>query len=132
MCRYNEKSTVPDNKKRHKRSLSSPIFFVSNYGNVRRSGERIGKNINGIFSNKRIQNLNRETMAGAISDDPSMARMTNNIQLNGSPFFAANGMANGTDSEFDSAIGHSAIQLHHQKSLVNGIPSEVNDNDPGT
>ena len=127
MCRYNEKASTQDNKKRHKRSLSSPISFVSNYSNVRRSGERIGKNINGLFSHKRVQNLNRENMAGAISDDPSMARMVNNIPLNGSPFFAPNG----TDSEFDSNIGHSAIQLNHQQSLANGLPSELNDNDPG-
>ena len=127
MCRNNEKSTAQSNKKQHKRSLSSPISFVNNYSNVRKSGERIGKNINGIFSHKRVQNLKGETMDGAITDDPSMSRTANNIQLNGSPFF----VANGTDSEFDSNIGHSAIQLHHQKSMVNGLPSELNDNDPG-
>ena len=127
MCSYNEKASAQDNKKRHKRSLSSPISFVNNYSNARKSGERISKNINGIFSHKRVQNLNREAMAGAISDDPSMSRMVNNIPLNGSPYFAANG----TDSEFDTNIGHSAIQLHHQKSMVNGLPSELNDNDPG-
>jgi len=116
MCRYNEK-TVQDNKK-HKRNLSSPIFFVRDHGNVSKSGERIGTSRNGKFPGRIIPTFNREKMAGAVSDDPSMSnRMANGMLVNGSP-----GLINGTDSELEGYIGHhghSAIQLHHQNSVMN-------------
>lgn len=114
MCRYNEK-TVQDNKK-HKRNLSSPIFFVRDHGNVFKPGERIGTSRNGKFPGRIFPTFNRENMAGAVSDDPSMSRMTNGMLVNGNPV-----LFNGTDSELEGYTnhGHSAIQLHHQNSVMN-------------
>jgi hypothetical protein len=112
MCRYNEK-TGQDNKK-HKRNLSSPIFFVRDHGNVFKPGERIGTSRNGKFPGRIFPTFNRENMAGAVSDDPSMSRMTNGMLVNGNPV-----LFNGTDSELDGQFGHSAIQLHHQNSVMN-------------
>ena len=126
MCRYNEK-VVEDNKK-HKRNLSSPIFFVRDHGNLFKSGEQKGTLRNGIFPSRLILTFNPENMAGTVSDDPSMSRMTNGVLVNGSPC-----LINGTDSELEGynrhgQFGHSAIQLHHQNSVINVTN---NTNDPG-
>ena len=117
---------MEDNKK-HKRSLSSPIFYLREYGNLSTSTERKRISHSGIFSPRRRQTFNREAMAGAVSDDPSMSRTRNGMLLNGSPF-----LVNGTDSELEGIPhGHSAIQLHHGHSVIHENRLELNSNDPG-
>ena len=64
-------------------------------------------------------------MAGAVSDDPSMSRMTNGMHvINGTPFFV-----NGTDSELEGYNRQSAMQLNHKNSISQIV--ESNDNEPG-
>ena len=92
-----------------------------------KSGEQKGTLRNGIFPSRLISTFNPENMAGTVSDDPSMSRMTNGVLVNGSPC-----LINGTDSELEGynrhgQFGHSAIQLHHQNSVMN-VTNEPNEN----
>ena len=130
MNNNNEKTIAEDNKK-HKRNLSSPATIsISDYeGNVSTSGtERIirtPRRSRGIFLSRRFKTSYKDRMAGAVSDDPSMSRMTNGMHvINGTPFFV-----NGTDSELEGYNRQSAMQLNHKNSISQIV--ESNDNEPG-
>ena len=130
MCRYTNGKTVVEDNKKHKRNLSTPIqYCISDYvGNVSTSdAERIvtTRGVTGIFSSRRFRNFNRENMAGAVSDDPTMSRMTNEMLINGGSQLTFNG----TDSELEGYMRHSAMQLNHQNSVVS--QSEMNAHEPG-